>query len=89
MPNANRKYSVVISTTAQKQLDKLADKTAEPIIEAINNIAINPRPHGYIKLKNCSGYRIRVGNYRILYDIYDKILTINIIAVGDRKEIYK
>ena len=52
-------------------------------------LADNPRPYGYIKLKNRQGYRISVGNYRIIYDIYDNILTVDVIGVGDRKWIYK
>ncbi|WP_354360598.1 type II toxin-antitoxin system RelE/ParE family toxin [Pedobacter sp. UYP30] len=56
--------------------------------QAISNLAENPRPSGYIKLKNRNGYRIRIGNYRVLYDIFDSVLTIEIITLGHRKNIY-
>lgn len=82
------RYTISISKTAQKQLDKLSDSTAAPIIDAISGPANNPRPNGCKKLKGRSGYRIRKGDFRIIYDIFDNILLINVIAVGDRKEIY-
>ena len=81
-------YRIEISETAAKQLDKLPHKISDELIEAIQVLADNPRPHGCKKLKGRTGYRIRKGNYRIIYDILDKILLIDIIAVGHRKDIY-
>lgn len=81
-------YELVISKTAQKQLDKLTDNIADPLIQAIQSLALDPRPHGCIKLKGRDGYRIRKGDYRIIYDIYDNILTVEVIALGHRKNIY-
>ena len=81
-------YKIDISRPAQKQLDKLPDDIAERLIEAIYDLADNPRPTGCKKLKGRNGYRIREGNYRIIYDIVDDILLINIIAVGHRRDIY-
>lgn len=81
-------YNLVISKTAQKQLDKLTDNIADPLIEAIQNLAYEPRPHGCIKLKGRDGYRIRKGDYRIIYDVYNNILTVEVIALGHRKDIY-
>jgi mRNA interferase RelE/StbE len=49
----------------------------------------NPRPAGYKKLKGRDGYRIRAGNYRIIYDIFDKELIVDIITLGHRKNIYE
>ena len=82
-------YIVVLSKKAQKQLDKLSDNIAKPIIEAITNLETDPRPLGYKKLKGRDGYRIRAGNYRIIYDIFDTELIVDIIAVGHRKDIYE
>ncbi len=81
-------YQIQIRKSAQKQLDKLPDEVADILLDAIEALADNPRPHGYIKLKGSDGYRIRKGDYRIIYDIYDKLLVIDVIAIGDRKEIY-
>lgn len=82
------KYVITLTKRAQKQLDQLSDKIAEPILEAIDGLADNPRPHGYIKLKNRQGYRIRAGDYRIIYEIFDNILTVDIITIGNRKDVY-
>lgn len=83
------RYTAVLSKSAQKQLDKLSDNIAEPIIAAIAGLEENPRPVGYKKLKARDGYRIRSGNYRIIYDILDKELIVDIIALGHRKDIYE
>jgi mRNA interferase RelE/StbE len=48
----------------------------------------NPRPVGYKKLKGRNGYRIRTGNYRIIYDIFDTELVVDVITLGHRKSIY-
>ena len=82
------KYTVSISKKAAKQLDKLADNVAEPIIEAIDSLSDNPRPNGYLKLKGREGYRIRVGNYRVIYEIFDHMLLIDVVDLGHRKDIY-
>ena len=81
-------YIVILSKKAEKQLDKLPDQIAFPIIEAIQTLEKDPRPKGCIKLKNRNGYRIRVGNYRVIYEIFDKELIIDVIALGHRREIY-
>jgi mRNA interferase RelE/StbE len=83
------RYTVVLSKKAQKELDKLSDNIAGPIIEAISALEENPRPVGYIKLKARDGYRIRTGNYRIIYDIFDAELLVDIITLGHRKDIYE
>lgn len=81
-------YKVTLSKKAVKSLDKLSNAIAEPIFEAIGNLANNPRPNGCKKLKGREGYRIRVGNYRVLYDIFDTELLIDVVDLGHRKDIY-
>lgn len=81
-------YKITISRLAQKQLDKLPDILAFRLIEAIYELAINPRPVGYKKLKGRDGYRIRIGDYRIIYEIFDRELLINVVSLGHRKDIY-
>ncbi len=85
MPN----YTVVLSKRAQKQLNKLTDNIAGPIFNAIAGLEENPRPVGCKKLKGRDGYRIRVGNYRIIFDIFDAEFIVDIIALGHRKDIYE
>lgn len=85
MPN----YTIVLAPKAQKQLDKFSDHIAAPILEAIADLAEDPRPSGCKKLKGRDGYRIRTGNYRIIYEIFDTELIIDVVAVGHRKDIYE
>jgi len=82
-------YTAILSKKAQKQLDKLTDNIAEPIIEAVAGLEVNPRPIGFKKLKGRDGYRIRVGDYRIIYDIFDDFLLVDVIGLGHRKDIYE
>ncbi|MDZ7876853.1 MAG: type II toxin-antitoxin system RelE/ParE family toxin [Saprospiraceae bacterium] len=81
-------YLIQIRKSAQKQLDKLSDDVADELLDAIEGLAANPRPSGCKKLKGREGYRIRKGDYRIIYNIFDNVLTIDIVAVGHRREIY-
>jgi mRNA interferase RelE/StbE len=82
------KYSVEINKKARKSLDKLSDFIVAPVLNAINDLAENPRPQGYRKLKGRKGYRIRVGDYRVIYEIFNHVLLIEVIDLGHRKDIY-
>ncbi len=83
------KYTVLIERYAQKQIMKL-DKKIIPVIKAaIAGLADNPRPHGYKKLKGEDAYRIRIGDYRIIYEIDDEVILVTVVSVGHRKNIYK
>lgn len=83
------KYEILIERYAQKQIKKL-DKEIIPVIKnAILGLSENPRPPGYRKLKGEDAYRIRKGDYRIIYEIYDDIILIIVVSVGHRKDIYK
>jgi mRNA interferase RelE/StbE len=82
-------YKVVIERYAQKQLEKIDRKMIPVIKAAVLDLANNPRPHGYEKLKGNNAFRIRVGNYRIIYEIYDEIITVVVVDIGNRKEIYR
>jgi mRNA interferase RelE/StbE len=83
------KYTILIERYAQKQIMKL-DKKAIPIIKsAIAALADNPRPYGYKKLKGEEAYRIRIGDYRIIYEIDDDKIIVTVVSVGHRKNIYK
>ncbi len=81
-------YQLIIDKYAQKQLGKIPPPHFNRIVKAIQDLANNPRPVGYRKLTGRSGYRIRIGNYRVVYNIEDKILTIFVIDIGHRKDIY-
>ena len=83
-----RMYKLRIEKTVQKALEKINEPYYSKIKTAILNLAKNPRPVGYKKLKGRDGFRIRVADYRIIYDIIDNILTVDVIELGHRKEVY-
>lgn len=80
-------YQIFIEKPALKQLSKLEKRTREDLISAIDALADDPRPLGYKKLVDENGtYRIKVKNYRVLYDVVDKILTVTVISIAKRNE---
>ncbi|MCX6351580.1 MAG: type II toxin-antitoxin system RelE/ParE family toxin [Bacteroidetes bacterium] len=82
-------YQIVIEKHAAKQLGKIKDPDYTRIKNTILDLAKNPRPEGAKKLKGRLGYRIRQGDYRIIYDIEDNILTVFILTAGHRKDVYE
>lgn len=82
-------YEIIFQTDIKKYLKKLPRKDVEKILETIEDLAKNPRPKWIEKLKSRPGYRIRAGNYRIVYTIDDGKLIVYIIDVDDRKDVYK
>lgn len=69
-------------------MSKIPEPFYGKIKSAIIKLSDNPRPIGSKKLKGRDGYRIRIGNYRVIYEIFDTQLIINIINIGHRKDIY-
>ncbi len=82
-------YNVTLKKSAMKALEKINEPYYSNIKEAIYSLADNPRPKGYKKLKGRDGYRIRVTDYRNIYDIFDEILIVEVIDLGHRKDIYE
>ena len=83
-------YKVVVSKSAEKELSALPKGIIERIIYAVIALGENPRPGGCKKLKGYSNlWRIRIGNYRIIYSIDDVILLVDVREIGHRKDIYK
>ena len=83
------KYHINIKNKAEKELLRLQRSDVIKIRESINKLALIPRPHGSKKLTgSLNEYRLRVGNYRILYTINDNIITICIFKIAHRKEAY-
>ena len=86
------KYQIQITDKILKKLEKLSKQNKNKIAEAINCLIEDPRPSGCKKLKGDIDnikYRIRVGDYRVIYSIKDDILIICIIEVGHRKDVYR
>ncbi len=81
-------YKITIKKVAIKALEKINEPFYTNIKNAIYNLADDPSPVGYKKLKGSEAYRIRVGDYRIIYNIFDDLLIVDIIQLGNRKDIY-
>ncbi len=88
----NKKFDIEITTSAAKEFKKLPKSIKEKVKEMVGFLAQNPRSE-FLKIKKMKGpvdlYRVRVGDYRIVYEIYDNKLIILIIKIGHRKEVYK
>jgi mRNA interferase RelE/StbE len=83
-------YSLEIVRSAQKDIKKLPAEFRPRVIKDINRLAHNPRPIGCEKLKGSkSSYRIRLGDYRVIYKITDTRLIISVVRVAHRREAYK
>jgi len=83
------KYQVILPKSVQKELDRLPDDVARRIVVRLTGLETNPRPADVKKLKGRDAWRIRVGDYRVIYEIHDRVLQIIVITVGHRREIYR
>jgi mRNA interferase RelE/StbE len=83
-------YTIQFKNSALKTLYKLPKDTAYKIALEIDGLSREPRPHGCKKLQGQDNlYRIRIGNYRVVYQVFDRVLVVLVVLVGDRKEIYR
>jgi mRNA interferase RelE/StbE len=84
------RYTVEIAPAAERQIRKLEATARRRILNRIETLQRSPRRVGVEKLSDSEGlYRVRVGNFRIIYEIEDRITRVLVLKVGDRKEIYK
>ncbi len=81
-------YQVLLKRSAEKELDALPARTRDRMTARLSNLQINPRPSGIKKLQGQEAYRLRVGDYRVLYTIDDKRRVVMVYAVGHRREVY-
>lgn len=82
-------FKIQITKSADKALKKIPNPDRKKIVIAISALSKNPYPPGSKKLKETNFYRIRSGNYRVIYSFEQKMFTILVIRIGHRKEIYK
>lgn len=83
-------YSVDFSKVARKQFNKLPSDVQERIETKIKDLTIEPRPNAVKKIQGEeNSYRIRVGDYRVIYDIFDDILLVTVIRVKHRSQVYR
>jgi len=83
------KYKIYIKPSAEKELKKVPKRVLQKIVGRIIRLSKNPRPFGCEKLSDEEKYRIRQGNYRIVYLIEDEKLFIIVVKVGHRRDVYK
>lgn len=82
-------YTILILRRAQKELANLPSGVYERVRDAIRALAQNPRPMGCLKLVGREGWRIRVENYRVIYEIDDEQRTVTILHIGHRRDVYR
>ncbi len=82
-------YSVEILRSAQKHLSKITKQDQDRIISAIESLAHAPRPDGCKKLSGRPAWRIRIGSYRVIYEIQDDKLIVMVVHIGHRREVYR
>jgi mRNA interferase RelE/StbE len=83
-------FSIRFLRRARKDLEKIPTKTQDRILKAIQNLGADPYPSGSKKLEGSSdSFRIRVGDYRVIYEIKKKEIYILIVRIGHRKDVYK
>lgn len=83
------KYRVEIKKSAVREIEHLPRRDIKAVLEKIESLSENPRPHDCKKLSAQEKYRVRCGNYRILYSIVDYILIVFVVKVGHRKDVYR
>ena len=82
-------YSVLMLPRAQKQLSALASPSYERVRDAITSLASDVRPQGCLTLSGRDGWRIRVGDFRVIYEINDASRTVTVLDVGNRRDVYR
>ena len=82
------KYKITFKKSVAKDLRGIPNQQIVKILNRINKLAENPRGEGCIKLSGLERYRIRQGIYRILYEIIDARLVVQVVKVGHRSSVY-
>jgi mRNA interferase RelE/StbE len=82
-------YRLLIKPSAVKELEALPAKDRRRLATRLQKLSVDPRPAGSEKLSGHDLYRIRQGNYRVLYSVHDRELVILVIKVGHRREVYR
>lgn len=82
-------YKIVFKQSVAKDLRQIPDKDVQRILQRIDGLANDPRPAGAEKLSGEEKYRIRQGRYRILYMIDDNVITVTVVKVGHRRDVYR
>jgi mRNA interferase RelE/StbE len=81
-------FQVILAEAVQKELNRVSHEIANRILTRLAGLETNPRPPDVKKLKGREAWRIRVGDYRVIYEIHDRILQIIVIKIGHRRDVY-
>jgi mRNA interferase RelE/StbE len=82
-------YSVLVTRSAEKEIASLPVEVRRLVVLRIQALATDPRPHGSEKLSGEEKYRIRQGRYRVVYTIDDEIVTVTVVRVAHRSDVYR
>lgn len=82
-------YSILFTRSAARELERVPTKDRHRMVTNIGTLADNPRPVGAEKLSGDDKYRLRQGDYRILYEIADADLIVTVVRIGNRREVYR
>ena len=82
-------YSILLRDGVRKDLESIPRKDVQRLIQRIENLASEPKPAGCEKLSGQERYRVRQGNYRIIYSVQDLELTVWVVKVAHRREVYR
>ena len=83
-------YRVEFTAAAARQVKKLPRPARDRVLDAIEDLGEDPRPHGARKLVGeRTAWRIRIGDYRVLYDVFDSELTVFVVRAAHRREVYE
>ena len=84
------KFKVLIKPSARKELEDIpTKKDRQRIVRRIQNLSVDPRPPGCQKLSGYDRYRVRQGQYRIVYEVRDSELVVMVVRIGHRREVYR
>lgn len=83
------KYRVELETRSRRELLELPRDVQRRLVDVIDDLETNPRPPGAKKLTNQEGYRVRKGDYRILYTVHDAEAVVRVYCIGHRREVYR
>ena len=82
-------YRLLIKASAAKELESLPRKDRQRVADRIRSLSVNPRPTGSEKLTDADRYRLRQGDYRILYEIHDREVVVLVVKIGNRRDVYR
>ena len=83
-------YEVRIRASAEKELRAIGHRADQQrLVERIEALGHDPRPPGCVKLTGANAYRVRQGRYRIVYTVADAVLTVEVVRIGHRRDVYR